>query len=88
MENLSFEDAFDKLESLVAELEGQDLGLDESLAKYEQAVKMLRLCYQILEKAEKKVELLTRLDDGSFQSTPFDAEESDEICEETDEAEE
>ena len=76
----TFEQAFEKLDELVAELEGQDLGLDESLVKYEQAVKMLKLCHQILERAEKKVELLTLAENGALRTTPFESDEPDDIA--------
>ena len=41
-------------------LEGGQLGLSESLARYEHGVKYLKFCYRQLERAERKIELLVR----------------------------
>ena len=39
-----------------------ELGLGESLACYEEGVKLLKLCYNLLEQAERKIELLSGVD--------------------------
>jgi exodeoxyribonuclease VII small subunit len=70
---LSFEQAMDRLEQTVARLEDGQLGLDESLAQYEKGIQFLRLCYQQLEKARRKIELLAGIDEnGEVRSTPFE----------------
>ena len=51
-----------ELEAIVAELEGGELGLDEALQQYEQGVQRLRLCHDQLERAERKIELLSGVD--------------------------
>jgi len=69
----SFEDSLAALETVVHDLEDGDLGLSESLARYELGVKHLKQCYQLLESAERKIELLTSVtDDGFAQTEPFD----------------
>jgi exodeoxyribonuclease VII small subunit len=69
----SFEQALAELEQVVHDLEEGDLGLSESLARYEQGVKRLRECYAILERAERRIELLTAVDaDGKPRTVPFD----------------
>jgi exodeoxyribonuclease VII small subunit len=69
---LSFEDALVALEAAVHDLEDGRLGLSESLARYEESVRHLKRCYQLLEAAEKKVELLTGVaDDGTPLTQPF-----------------
>ncbi|MCA9245515.1 MAG: exodeoxyribonuclease VII small subunit [Planctomycetales bacterium] len=69
----SFEQALGKLESVVARLEEGQIGLDESLAEYQKGVKYLRLCYELLEKAERRVALLTGIDaDGNPVTVDFD----------------
>jgi len=70
---VKFEDALARLEKIVEELEGSDLTLDESLAKYEEGVKTLKKCYVILRDAEKKVEILLQGEDGALQTAPWDA---------------
>ena len=69
----SFEEALDKLEASVHQLEEGDLGLNEALAVYEQGVKLLRHCYQLLEGAERRIELLSGVDaEGKPVTTPMD----------------
>jgi exodeoxyribonuclease VII small subunit len=69
----TFESSLAELESVVHDLEDGQLGLAESLARYEQGVKHLKHCYQLLEAAERKIDLLTGVaDDGSPSTQPFD----------------
>ena len=59
-----FEDALGKLEGIVTELEGGELSLESSLARYEQGVRLARFCNSKLEEAEKRVEMLQTNDEG------------------------
>ena len=48
------------------------MGLDQSLAEYEQGIKYLKQCYRQLEKAQRKIELLSGVDaEGRVSSKPF-----------------
>jgi exodeoxyribonuclease VII small subunit len=60
--SLSFEEALAALAEVVEQLEQGDLGLSESLASYEQGVKLLKHCYCQLEAAERRVEMLKGFD--------------------------
>jgi exodeoxyribonuclease VII small subunit len=74
----SFEESLEELEKIVAELESGKLGLSEALARYEQGVKHLKACQQLLERAERKIELLSGVDaDGNPITQPFDEAEID-----------
>lgn len=55
----SFEDSLDKLESVVAQLEGGSLDLDSSIKKFEEGIKFYKSCKIQLDKAEKKIQVLT-----------------------------
>jgi exodeoxyribonuclease VII small subunit len=69
----SFEESLHALEAIVCDLEDGQIGLTESLAKYEQGVKLLKECYALLQNAERRIELLTRLDSsGAAITEPFD----------------
>ena len=69
----SFEQALDKLEGIVHRLEQGEIGLNEALARYGQGVKLLRRCYELLEKAERRIELLSGVDaEGNPITTPLD----------------
>ena len=72
-QDISFEEAFQKLEDVVRQLEDGQLGLSESLACYEEGVRYLKQCHQALAAAEKKISLLTAIDsEGQAEVEPFD----------------
>ena len=73
---LKFEEAISKLEDAVRLLEGGTLSLDESIEKYEEALKNVRVCNKTLEKAEQKVKILTESKDGSISDHPFIQDEN------------
>jgi exodeoxyribonuclease VII small subunit len=58
----SFEEALSNLETIVHELEEGQIGLAEALTRYEHGVGLLKLCYGLLEGAERKIELLSGFD--------------------------
>jgi len=69
----NFEVALERVEQIVRDLEDGDLGLDQSLQRYEEGVKFLKFCHQRLKDAEQKIELLTGLDaEGNPVTVPFD----------------
>ena len=78
VKKLSFEEAYAELEQVVHSLESSQLGLSESLALYQKGVGCLKVCHQALEKAERKIELLTGVgDDGEPETEDFDDQELD-----------
>lgn len=75
-EGVSFEQAVERLEQIVAELEGGDLTLDASLARYEEGRKVIGACYKLLEHAESRIETLIKGEDGQLRIEPFPYPES------------
>lgn len=71
---INFEEAILKLENEVKKLENGNLTLDESISAFEEAVKLVRLCNEKLENAERRVRLLTENADGTITDVPFDIE--------------
>ena len=70
----SFEKSLAELQNIVNELEEGTIGLEESMQRFEKGISLLRTCYQILEKAEQKIEVLTGMDDeGNPVTAPFKA---------------
>ena len=68
-----FEQALEMLEHIVAELEEGKTGLAESLKQYEEGVKLLRYCHDVLQTAQRKIELVTGVDaQGNPVSIPLD----------------
>ncbi|MBY0517727.1 MAG: exodeoxyribonuclease VII small subunit [Bacteriovoracaceae bacterium] len=58
-EIMPLEESLTNLEKIVQELEKGQLGLDESLKKFETGVKLYRSCRESLSDAEKKIKILT-----------------------------
>ncbi len=75
MAKKKFEEALQELETIVQRLEDGNLSLDESLALFEEGIKLSRLCSQRLDEAEKKVEILLKSENGSLSRQPFEPEE-------------
>lgn len=71
MAETSFEDAMKRIEEIVADLERGDLPLEESLDRFEEAIKLARACQQQLETAKKRISKLVKVDDDSFTLEPF-----------------
>ena len=74
MANVNFEDNMEKLEKIVSELEKGDLNLDDSIAKFEDGIRISKECNKILEEAEKKITILLEKD-GEVKEENFTAEE-------------
>ncbi len=62
-EHLTFEQALAELEQIVRDLEDGQVSLEDSLARYEKGVGILKHCYGQLRQAEQRIQLLTGVDD-------------------------
>ncbi len=57
-QDMKFGEALAELEGIVASLEGGQLDLEDSLARYERGVALLRACQAKLADAQQKVTML------------------------------
>lgn len=73
-----FEEAMERLEEIVQSLESSDLSLEDSLAVFEEGVKLISFCSKKLEEAEEKVNILVKEGDGKYTHQPFDMESKEE----------
>ncbi len=71
----SFEDGLARLEELVADLEDRTLGLDRSLAAFEEGLALSAALKKKLEEAAGRVEILTRDLAGRPLARAFDPAE-------------
>ena len=71
MENMKFEDALDRLQNILSKLESGALPLDEAIAEYKEAVKLVNLCNERLEMATQEVRILTEAGDGMVSDSNF-----------------
>jgi len=55
---LSFEEAYKQLTDLVKKMESGEMPLADSVAAYEQGIKLKAYCEQMLKEAELKIETL------------------------------
>ena len=72
---LSFEQAMERLDEIVRQLEHGDVPLDASLALFEEGSKLIAQCSKQLDEAEQKVVMLKKGPDGAPQELPFETEE-------------
>lgn len=72
IENLSFEEALAKLESIVRELESGRTKLDDAVSSYEKAVALKNICQAKLDAATLKVEKIEAAKDGTLSTTPLE----------------
>lgn len=63
-----FEDTLNQLEQLLDTMESGELSLDESLAAFEEGVKLTRSAQQALANAQQKVEVLMASEEDDFDS--------------------
>ena len=72
MEPLSFEEAYEELEAVVARLEEGTSTLDEALQLYERGTLLSQHCNLLLDGAELRVNQLRDRADGGFDEIPFE----------------
>lgn len=59
---MTFEQAIGALTNIVENIEAGEIGLEQSLAQYEQGMAMIKHCRKILTQAEKRIEKLSQKD--------------------------
>src|SRR3954471_23976677 len=67
----SFDQVLAQLRGIVERLEGGNLSLEQSLAAFEEGVKLSRSGARILDAAEQRVEILLRDESGTERAVPF-----------------
>lgn len=74
--NLSFEEALEKLEAIVRELESGQTRLDDAVTAYEKAMALKKFCSDRLAAASLKVEKIELGKDGRASAVPLDSVEA------------
>ncbi len=75
MTHITFETALHNLETAVTKLEDGSLTLEESLESFERGIQWSRQCHQFLEKAEKRIEIILKNEQGEHLQKTFDLDE-------------
>jgi exodeoxyribonuclease VII small subunit len=76
-EKQKFEGALEELEKVVERLESGELSLEDSLAAFEEGIRLVKFCNQKLTEVEKKIELLVKDKDGKLQLRPLEDEDEE-----------
>jgi exodeoxyribonuclease VII small subunit len=66
-----FEEALEALEKVVERLESGELSLEDSLAAFEEGIRLVKYCNQKLTEVERKIELLVKDKEGRLQLQPL-----------------
>jgi len=57
---MTFEQALERIEEIVSQIEDGSVPLEESIDKYAEGTKLIDYCRTVLGAAEKKIQLLTK----------------------------
>jgi len=72
---ISFETAMERLEKIVEEMESGKMLLEDLLVRYEEGMKLVKVCQERLAHAEEKIEIITRDHVGKTSVKDFTATE-------------
>jgi exodeoxyribonuclease VII small subunit len=74
-EEMTFEQALEELQDVVAGLESGELALEDSLRLFERGQALADRCSQLLEQAELRLRQLVPDDKGGYREEDFEVEE-------------
>jgi exodeoxyribonuclease VII small subunit len=72
---ITFEKAMERLEAIVEEMESGKMMLEDLLVRYEEGMKLVKICQERLARAEQKIEIITRDHAGKVTVKNFEAAE-------------
>ena len=67
----TFEAQLDRLQAIVRKLESGEFSLEESIMKFEEGMSLAKSCQDRLNKAEQRIEILSKVDKSSLITEPF-----------------
>jgi exodeoxyribonuclease VII small subunit len=70
----SFEEAIQRLEDIVEQLESPELPLEKSIELFEEGMKLSQFCNAKLNEAEKKITQLVKKPAGKVEEVPFEGD--------------
>ncbi len=76
LQTLSFEEALEKLEAIVEEIDSDDVDLERAIKAYERGVQLRDHCERKLNEAQERISKI-RVKDGAVESVPQSANDSD-----------
>ncbi|MEP6698790.1 MAG: exodeoxyribonuclease VII small subunit [Verrucomicrobiota bacterium] len=70
---LNFEGAMNRLEEIVEQMESGKMMLEELIVRYEEGMKLVKVCQERLTSAEQRIEIITRNHEGKTVVKHFEA---------------
>ena len=70
---LNFENAMDRLEAIVEQMESGKLALEDLIVRYEEGMNLVKICQERLASAEQKIEIIARNSSGKPVVKNFEA---------------
>jgi exodeoxyribonuclease VII small subunit len=74
LSKLTFEQAIQQLKGIVDRIEQGEIPLQDSLEQYEKGMALIKHCRDILQKAEKRIEKISKEEPSEPEKEPKDAE--------------
>ena len=74
--SISFEDALNKLKATLEAMESEDLPLESLLTKYEEGVRLAKVCQDKLTEAELKIQQVEKNTAGEIKLRPLASPEN------------
>ena len=71
----AFEQSVEQIERIIEQIETGRIGLEESITRYEQGMKLIGHCRAILDRAESKIKQLTVDEDGKIAGADAKSDE-------------
>ncbi len=68
----NFESAMDRLEKIVDQMESGKMVLEELIVRYEEGMKLVKICQERLTSAEQRIEIITRNNVGNPSVKDFE----------------
>jgi exodeoxyribonuclease VII small subunit len=76
---LSFEEAIKELTDIVGKIEQGEIPLKDSLEQYEKGMALIKQCRTILQKAEERIEKITKEEEEDSQDGSLHEKDPDEL---------
>ncbi len=73
-----FEDSMTRLEEIVSQMESGDQPLEDTLRLFKEGMRLSEYCSGALTEAQRKVEVLVKRADGTYDKEPLDEGEEPE----------
>lgn len=68
---MTFEESLKQLETIAEQIERGQIGLEESIDRYEEGMSLVKQCREILSTAEHRIQQLQQRADGTLETAEF-----------------